>query len=106
MGRLLEDVALRAGLEAAAEQAPLAVGREDEHGGLGQALAQDLGRLEAVHSRHADVHDHDVRTPPLCDRDRAGAVRGLPDDPDLRRAREGEAQAFAHDLVVVGDEDR
>src|SRR5919201_4195516 len=52
--RLLEDVALRPGLEPPAEQAALAVGGEDEHRGLRKTLAQDLRRLEPVHARHAD----------------------------------------------------
>src|SRR6266540_4305397 len=101
---LLQDVALRAGLETAAEKTSLPVGGEDEHGCLGQALAEDLCRLESVHARHADVHDHDVRAPPLGDRDGAGAVRGLPDDPNLRSARQREAKPFADDLVVVSDQ--
>ncbi len=53
---------------------------------------------------HAHVHDHDVRAAPLGDCDRALAVGGLADDAHVRRAGEGEAQAFAHDLVVVGDQ--
>src|SRR3954447_9146102 len=57
--RLLEDVALGPGLEPAAEQAALAVGREDQHRRLGNLLGQDLGRFEPVHPGHADVHDHD-----------------------------------------------
>jgi hypothetical protein len=81
--RLLEDVPLRARLEAAAEQAPLAVGREDQHGGGGELVAQHLGRLEPVHAGHAHVHDDDVRPPALRDCDRAGPVRGLPDDADM-----------------------
>ena len=32
------------------------------------------------------------------------AVGGLADDADVRRAREREAQALAHDLVVVDDQ--
>ena len=102
--RLLEDVALRARLEPAAEQRALAVGGEDQHRGLGHLLRDQLRRLEPVHARHADVHDHDLRAAPLGERDRAGAVGGLADDADVRRAREREAQPFAHDLVVVDDQ--
>ena len=40
---------------------------------------------------------------PLGDGDGARAVGGLADDADLRRAGEGEAQAFPDDLVVIGD---
>ena len=106
MRRLLEDVALRARLEPAAEQRALAVGGEDQDRRLGHLLRDLLRRLEPVHPRHADVHDHDVGPAPLGERDRACAVRGLADHADVRRAREREAQPFAHDLVVVDDQAR
>src|SRR5919204_5288564 len=50
--RLFEDVTLRARLEAASEQAPLAVGREDENRRLGDLFGEDLGRLQPVHAGH------------------------------------------------------
>jgi hypothetical protein len=104
MRSLLEDVALRAGLEAAPEEGALAVGREDEDGGLGKLLRHNLRRLEPIHPGHADVHDDDVRTAALGDRDCAGPVRRLADDADVGGAREREAKAFSDDLVVVGYE--
>src|ERR671935_275125 len=75
--RLLEDVALRARLQAPAEQAPLAVRGEDQDRGVRDLLGQDLRRLEAVHARHADVHDHDVGLAPFRQRDGGGAVGSL-----------------------------
>ena len=102
--RLLEDVAARARLEPTLEQRSLAVRREDEHPRLGDAREDLLGRLDAVHLRHPQVHDHDVGPAPLGERDRRLAVRGLADDADVRRAEERQSQAFAHDLVVVRDE--
>jgi hypothetical protein len=101
---LLEDVALRAGVEAARQQAALAVGGEDEDGAVRHLLGQQLGRLEAVHAGHADVHDHDVRPAPLGERNGALAVARLADHADVRRARKGQPQAFAHHLVVVDDQ--
>src|SRR5919108_4613161 len=83
--RFLEDVALRAGLEPATEQRPLAVGGEDEDGRLGQLLVEDLRGLEPVHAGHADVHDHDVGPAALGQRDRARPVGRLADDADVRR---------------------
>src|ERR671915_126681 len=50
MRRFLEDVSLGTRFQAAAEQAALAVGREDEHRGLRQPLAQDLCSLEPIHA--------------------------------------------------------
>ena len=102
--RLLEDVALRAGLEPAAEQRALGVGGEDQDLRAGHALGQQLRRLEAVHPRHADVHDDHVGLAPLRELDRGRAVGGLADDADVRRPREREPQSFAHDLVVVDDQ--
>ena len=104
VGRLLEDVAARARLEAALEERPLAVRGEDQDRGPGDALEEHLGRLEAVHVRHAQVHDHDVGPPSLGQRDGRRAVGRLADDADPRRAGEREAETLAHDLVVVGDQ--
>ena len=104
MRRLLEDVAARAGLEPALEQRALAVRGEDEDAGVRRLLEHLLGRLEAVHVRHAQIHDHDVRAAPLRQRDGRRAVGRLADHADARRAREREAKALADDLVVVGDE--
>ena len=104
MRRLLEDVALGAGLEAPGEQAALAVGREHEHVGLGN-LGGDLARgLEPVGAGHPDVHDHDVGTATLGKRDGGLAVGRLADHADVRRSAERQAEPFAHDLMVVDDE--
>jgi hypothetical protein len=84
--RLLQDVALRARLQPAAEQRALAVGGEDQDRRLGHLLLDLLRRLEPVHSRHADVHDHDLRPAAFDQRNRAGAVGGLADHADVRRA--------------------
>ena len=104
MRRLLEDVAARARLEPALEERALAVGGEDEHRRAGNALEEHLRRLEAVHVRHAEIHDHDVGPAPLGQRHRGRAVARLADHADARRARQRQAEPFAHDLVVVGDE--
>jgi hypothetical protein len=104
--RLLEDVSARARFEATLEERPLAVRGEDEHTGRRRALEELLGRLEAVHVRHPEIHDHDVGPAPLREGDGRRAVGCLPDDSDLRGARERETKPFAHDLVVVRDEAR
>src|SRR4029077_16751335 len=57
--RLLEDVALRARLEAAAQEAALAERGEDEDGRVRDLLAEQLRRFEPIHARHTNVHDHD-----------------------------------------------
>ena len=102
--RLLQDVALRARLEAAAEHAALAVRGEDEDGAVRHLFHQLLRRLEPVHAGHADVHDHDVGPAALGERDGGLAVGGLADDADVRRPAERQAKPLAHDLVVVDDQ--
>ena len=102
--RLLQDVTLRARLEPAAEEAPLAVGGEDEDGAVGHPVHQRLRRLEPVHARHADVHDHDVGAPPLCERDGSLPVGRLADHTDVRSAAQRKPKSLAYDLVVVDDQ--
>ena len=106
MRRLLEDVALGARLEPAAEQRALAVRGEDQDRRVGHLLPDLLRRLEPVHAGHADVHDHDLRAAPLYERDRAGTVGCLTDHAHVRRARERQPQALPHDLMVVDDQAR
>ena len=76
--RLLEDVALRARLEPAAEQRALRVRGEDQHLRLGELLGEELRRLEPVHAGHADVHDHDVRLAAEGQLDRAAPSDASP----------------------------
>ena len=73
---------------------------------LGQLLGELPRRLEPVHAGHADVHDHDVRLAAERELDGARPVGRLADDADVRRAREREAKALAHDFVVVDDQRR
>ena len=70
----------------------------------GTFCGDHLGRLEPVHVRHAEIHDHDVGPPTLGQRDGRGAVGRLADDADPRRAGQREAKTLAHDLVVIGDQ--
>ena len=106
MGRLLQDVALRARLEAAPEQRALGVGGEDQHLRVRHLRREELRGLEPVHAGHPHVHDHDVGLAPLRELDRGLAVRGLADDAYVRRAREGKTEPFADDFVVVDDQRR
>ena len=68
--------------------------------------APDLRRgRDAVHHRHQHVHQHDVGLQFVRQPHRLGAVGGLADDLHIRVVRQKHAQALAHDLVVVGDQD-
>ena len=61
------------------------------------------GRLEPVHLRHPDVHQHDVRPVLERGRDRLPPVRGLGHHLDARRA-EDQPEAAADQRLVVGDD--
>ena len=61
------------------------------------------GRLEPVHLRHPDVHQHDVRPVLERGRDRLPPVRGLGHHRDARRA-EDQPEAAPDQRLVVGDD--
>ncbi len=105
MRRLLEDVALRAGLEAAAEQAPLAVGGEDEHGRRPAAFS--VRSLVASSPSIPGMRTSMITT--FGRRRSATATAPAPSDasPTTRMcggAREREPESLADDFVVVGDQ--
>ena len=66
---------------------------------------QATGRLDAVHDRHPDVHEHHVGLCALGEGDRLGAVRRLADDIDVRLGLEDHAEAGPHQRLVVDDHD-
>ena len=70
-------------------------------------LADDPARrLEAVHLRHADVHEDDVGLLARDEVDGFGAVRRLADDLDVVGRPQQHREAAAHERLVVGDRDR
>ena len=66
---------------------------------------QPPGRLQAVETRHPDVHQHDVGPVAPGQPDRCLAVGGLRDDLDVRLRLEDHPEAGADQGLVVGDED-
>ena len=81
-------------------------GGEHEHlGGAEPFVAADRsGRLEPVHARHADVHQHDVRAQPLGQPHRLVPVGRLSDHSDVGRGVEQNPDAGADQALVVDDE--
>jgi hypothetical protein len=68
--------------------------------------AHDPARcLDAVEHRHADVHQHEVGTVALCERDGLLPVRRLRDDDHIASRLEDLAQTDSHERLVVGDQD-
>ncbi len=88
------EVAKRSRLEILAQgtqvltERTLAAGREDEDGGVRRLREDLLRRLEPVHVRHAEIHEHHVGTPPLGQADCGPAVGRLADHADAGRAGE------------------
>ena len=99
--RVLEQEAAGAGAQRLDDVLVEAEGGEDE-----DALArQPPRRLDAVHARHADVHQHDVGRVGLGGRDRLLAGARLGHDLDRAGRLEHRLEAGAHHRLVVGDDD-
>ena len=82
----------------------LGIGGEHHHLGAGHGLEHPAERLEAVHPRHRDVHEHDVRV--LLDgiSNRLLAVRGGADNLDVGGPVEEGRQPSPHQRVVIDNE--
>ena len=70
-----------------------------------RARGEPLDRLDAVHARHPQVHQHDVRVVLGGERQRLLAVGGGADELDAVEQAEQRAQAFTDDALVVGQQD-
>ena len=79
--------------------------RISTRGGLAAARDDAPRRLEPVHRRHPDVHQHDVGPAATHGLDRLRAVRRLGDDAQVGLGLEDHPEAGAHERLVVGDED-
>ena len=80
---------------------------EDHHAGAGVALAQLLGRVDALaleRRRHADVGDTTWGVGRLGAGDQLVVVGGHADDLEVGLEREQGPHALADDQVVVGQE--
>ena len=62
-------------------------------------------RLDAVHARHPQVHQHDVGGVLGGERERLLAVGRGADELDPVEQAEQRAEALAHDALVVGEQD-
>ena len=104
--RVLQQEAAGPGAERLVDVLVEVEGGEDHDACAGERLvAGDPPRgLEAVHDRHADVHQHDVGALAGHERHRLGAVGGLTDDLDVGLTVEQHREAAAHERLVVGDD--
>src|SRR5690625_3273915 len=81
-------------------------GSEDDGLGVRETPSDDLRGLDAAHSRHADVHDYDVRL--SFDQDRDGFFAGccFRDHRDVVGRVQDERDARAFEFLVVYNRDR
>ena len=81
-------------------------GEDDDPRRRQRVVARDPpGRLEAVHHRHPNVHQHHVGPFAGGECNRLGAVARLADHLDVGLAGEQHREAAADERLVVGDHD-
>jgi hypothetical protein len=61
------------------------------------------GSLDAVQSRHGDVHDQYLRGQPLDQLDSLPAIRGLGDNLDIARLFQQRPDTLAYQVMIVGN---
>ena len=81
------------------------VHRQNDHACHRRHGADTLGRLDAVESRHTDVHQEHIGTLLLRQRDGLTAVHGLADHLEAAEALQEAAHTGPEQIVIVGDED-
>ena len=101
----LEHVASGSGAHGLDHELAIVVGRQHDHADLGELLPDLASRLQAIHLRHADVQENDVRRGLLHEPQGFLAVRGLAHDLDVLCRVEVAAQALADEGMVVRDRD-
>src|SRR5829696_7816460 len=74
-----------------------------EHDDVGMLALELAGRREAVHLRHADVHQHKVRMQAAAELDSFPAVRRFADYLQVRLAGQQAPEASPEKMVVVYD---
>src|ERR1022692_674575 len=78
--------------------------RPIEPGAPGGA-AELPGGLDAIHARHADVHEDDVRAQFAADGHRLGPVAGCAEDREVWLRGQEPGESGANYLMIVGDDD-
>src|SRR6185437_8827511 len=104
IGRLLDDVARRAGLERGLQVRRIVVHREHEHAGARRDPHQLFDRLREAGSGHGQIEQHDVGRRRLSTADRRGTVPDLAHHFHIGLRVDEQLEAGPEDRVVVGDE--
>ena len=104
--RVLQHEAARARAKRVVDVAVQPEGGQDHHPRAVAGADDPAGGLDPVQHRHAHVHQHHLRSQPGRVGDRLLPVTGLADHGHVRLAVEDLAQADAHQLLVVDDQQR
>ena len=99
------EEAASSGAERLDDRAVVGVGREHDDMSRRSSFAQAPRGRDAVAARHAQIHQHDVGTKALDERDRLFPVGGSAEHLDVREQAEQRGEALAHDSLVVGEHD-
>ena len=103
--RVLGEISAGARLQRGEDRVIVSVGGQDDDLGLGPGSANPPGRLDAVEPRHPQIHEDDVRAVALGEHHGLFAVGRRGDGVDPRRDLQQRHQPFAHERLIVGDQD-
>ena len=103
---VLEQKATGAGSERLVDVLVKVEGREHEHTGRVLAAIDDpAGRLDAVHVRHANVHEDDIRVELARSATASAPSAASPTTSMSGSAAKDHAKAAAHERLVVREQD-
>ena len=77
---------------------------DDHNLGGGKLAPQNTRCLEAVHARHVDIHQHDVRMKKLCLLNGFDAIAGFAADSPVGMVLNEAAKGTAEEFVIIGDQ--
>src|SRR6185503_11769956 len=101
MERVLEQVALSAGLQGAKNMHIALVGRQHDHSCVRELGSDGDERVEAIHLRHLNIHQRHIRTVRAELLDRFATVGGLCDHRHIRLNLYETGDPIAHDRMIV-----
>ena len=102
---ILEQVAERTGAQPIEHVRVVIEGRQDDHPRLGPALAQAARGLHTIQAGHPNVHQHDSRAGRFVLLEGGLTILSLGGDRQVALQLQQRAQAFAHQALVIDDQD-
>ena len=102
---ILEQVTPRPRAQALKDVLVVVKGRQDDDAGLGPALPQPPGSLHAIHARHTHIHEYDVGPKVSIGLQGCLPLHRLTHDHQVGLQFQQDAQALAHKLLVIHQQD-